>query len=143
MHQQIRGSPGDTTSNVHAIVTALAGQGINVLGIAPDFDPPHVRVVVADTDVDAAMSAMADAGLAPQIRSAVQVGMANQPKHLKDAMDRLARKGYVVESVIVLSGTDDRGLAQVSFGIREAGIPGWTDTRSEELGEEIGDGLES
>ena len=47
MHQQLGGSPDDTASNVRAILTALAD--INLEGIAPSFDPPHIRVLVAES----------------------------------------------------------------------------------------------
>ena len=46
MHQQIKASPDDTAENVRTIVDALAAAGINIEAIAPDFDPPHVRVLV-------------------------------------------------------------------------------------------------
>jgi hypothetical protein len=143
MHQQIRGSPGDTASNIRSVVNALAKRGINVEAIAPDFDPPHVRVLVdhldpydprnADDPFNQALDAMDEAGLAPEVRSAVMVRMPNQPRALKAAIDRLVREGYVVESILVLPGEPGPGLANVSFGIREAGIAGWDDDRAEEL----------
>ena len=133
MHQQIGGSPKDTASNISTIVNALEAEGINIEGIAPAFDAPHVRVTVADEDTEAALRALAKAGLAPQLHSAVEIAMANTPGKLKQAMDELMVRGYVVESVLVQAGDPPT----VSFGIREAGIRGWTDTESTNLGGEI------
>ncbi len=146
MHQQIGGSPKDTASNMRAILTALAD--VNIAGLAPSFDPPHIRVLVEDRDFDAAYDAMSAAGLDPTIHSAVTVPMSDKPGGLKSAMDRLARKGYVVESILVLPGRpkDSNGQpiedqVHVSFGIRQTGIADWDDDRADELGSEIGAGL--
>ena len=45
MHQQIKASPDDTATNVQRVVNALAKAGINIEALAPDFEPPHVRVL--------------------------------------------------------------------------------------------------
>ena len=71
MHQQIKASPDDTAENFQRIVNALADRGVNILAIAPDFDPPHVRVLVSHDDMDGALSALSDAGLTPEIKSAL------------------------------------------------------------------------
>ena len=54
MHAQIKASPDDTAENVQRILNALADGGINIQAIAPDFDPPHVRVLVSHDDMDEA-----------------------------------------------------------------------------------------
>ena len=134
MHQQIKGSPDDVASNVHRIVNVLAKKAINIEGIAPDFDPPHVRVVVKheepydpanlDDAFNQAVLAMQEDGLAPEIKSAITVPMPNKPKALKTAMDRLEREGYVVESIVVLS-SEEGALARVSFGVARTTIADW------------------
>ncbi len=139
MHQQLGGSPKDTASNMRAILEALAD--INIGGIAPSFDPPHIRVVVEDDAFDTAYDAMATAGLAPTVHSAVTVTMTDTPKALKTALDRLERMGYEVDAILVLPSQPSQGQVQVSFGIKPRGIAGWTDAQAESLGEVIGDGL--
>jgi hypothetical protein len=139
MHQQIKGSPDDVASNVHRIVNVLAKKNINIEGIAPDFDPPHVRVVVKheepydatnpDDAFNRAVLAMQQAGLAPEIKSAITVSMPNKPGALKAAMDRLSREGYVVESIVVLS-SEEGALAQVSFGVAKTTIVDWDQVAS-------------
>ena len=44
MHQQIRTSPGSTADNIRRALEIL--EGVNVEGIGPDFEPPHVRIAV-------------------------------------------------------------------------------------------------
>ena len=134
MHQQIKGSPDDVASNVHRIVNVLAKKNINIEGIAPDFDPPHVRVVVKheepydatnpDDAFNQAVLAMQEDGLKPEIKSAITVSMPNKPRALKAAMDRLEREGYVVESVVVLN-SEQGGVARVSIGVARATIAEW------------------
>jgi hypothetical protein len=143
MHQQIRGSPDDTAGNIRRVVNALAKQGINIEGIAPDFDPPHVRVAVehldpydptnVDDPFNQALAAMEDAGLAPEVRSAVVVTMPNKPRALKAALDRLTREGYAVEAILVLPGEPAPSSARVSFGISRTAIFGWDDAQAEAL----------
>ena len=138
MHQQIGGSPKDTASNIGTTVTALQKAGINIVGIAPAFESPHVRVVVADGDTENALRALADAGLAPRIHSAVVVQMVNTAGQLKKAMDELMVRGFEVESILVLPGDPP----SVSFGIRRNEIPGWSDNSAEELGGEIAEAID-
>jgi hypothetical protein len=139
MHQQLGGSPKDTAGNMRAILTALAD--INIAGIAPSFDPPHIRVLVQDDAFDAAFQAMSDAGLEPTVHSAVTVNLPDSSGTLKKAMDGLARRGYVVESVLVVPGDAGTGRVNVSFGIAQLGITDWDDDKSEDLGGEIGANL--
>ena len=135
MHQQLGGSPKETAGNMRAVLSALAD--INIVGIAPSFDPPHVRVLLEDDAFDAAFQAMSDAGLEPTIHSAVTVTLPNASGALKKAWDGLGRKGYVVESILVLPGDAGGGQVRVSFGISQMEIAGWSDTESEDLGNEI------
>jgi len=135
MHQQIKGSPDDTASNVRRVVNALAKHGINIEAIAPDFDAPHVRVLVEhfepydstnmDDTFNQALAAMEEEGLAPEIKSAVTISMPNKTRGLKAALDRLTREGYVVESILVLPGNGQNGVARVSFGVARTAIVGW------------------
>lgn len=142
-HQQIRASPDNTASNVRRVVNALAKANVNIESIAPDFEPPHVRIVVqhdeeydpenAEDPFNQALAALVAADLTPEVRSAVSVTMENKPRALKAALDRLAREGYTVESVLVLPGEPEPGKAEVSFGISRAAIAGWTDQLADEL----------
>ena|SRR5690349_20220338 len=141
MHQQIKASPDNTAENVQRIVNALAARGINIEAIAPDFDPPHVRVLVDHDGFDDAMAALGDEGLTPEIRSAVLVPVPNKPGALKGAIAGLAKRGLTVESILVLPGMDQQDMARVSFGIARRGIPGWNDQQAEDLANELGDEL--
>ena len=133
MHQQIRGSPDSTAGNVARIVNVLAAEGINILAIAPDFEAPHVRVIVGDSveedheAFDAALAALEAAGLAPQVRPAVFLTVPNKPKALKVAIDRLTRQGYAVESILVLPGLPETGKAWVSIGVAQTIRLDWED----------------
>jgi hypothetical protein len=148
MHQQIRGSPDSIAGNIARIVNVLAAAGVNILGIAPDFDAPHVRVIVGDEAgeeegeaFEMALDAMAKAGLAPQIRPAVLLSMPNSPTALQSAIDRLTRKGYAIESILVLPGEPEPGKAWVSLGVAQTIKPDW-DTDSNALSSEINDEIE-
>jgi hypothetical protein len=134
MHLQIKASPEDTAGNIRRVVNALARRGINIEAIAPDFDPPHVRVLVdhadpydssnADDPFNQALSALEDEGLTPESKSALLLSMPNKPRALKAALDRLTREGYVVESILVLPA-GDAGTARVSFGVARTTIADW------------------
>lgn len=144
MHQQLGGSPDDTASNMRAILTAL--DDVNIIGIAPSFDPPHIRVLVEDEIFDTAYDRMVEAGLKPTVHSAVTASLKNNPKALKSAMDSLERKGYVVDAILVLPGNPKDAADQpildqvlVSFGVKPTVIVDWDDTRSEALGAAISD----
>jgi hypothetical protein len=135
MHLQIKASPDDTSENIRRVVKALALQGINIEAIAPDFDPPHVRVLVrhhepydpanADDPLNRALTAMEAEGLAPELKSALPLSMPNKPRVLKTALDRCASENYVVESILILPGSTSSGAARVSFGVARATIDGW------------------
>jgi hypothetical protein len=116
-------------------VNALARHGINIEAIAPDFDPPHVRVLVqhgepydpanADDPFNRALAAMEEEGLTPEIKSALLVPMPNKPRVLKTTLDRLTREGLAVESILILPGESSAGVARVSFGVARTTIAGW------------------
>jgi hypothetical protein len=151
MHLQISGSPDDTASNVSAIVVALAGAGVNILGIGPDFNPPHVRVAVEQEDpydpndakdpFNQALKAMFEAGLAPSIKPAVTVTMPNKAGALKAVLSRITRAGYTTESILVLASCSDAGT-EVQFGVGQAILDGW-DVMSDKLAELIDGDLAS
>ena len=127
MHQQIKASPDTIAENMRIIVDALAAAGINIEAIAPDFDPPHVRVLVKHkanykqddkSDIfNRAMAALTAVGLEPQrVRSVGPVAMKNEPRALKTAWDALESEQRVIESVLVLPGASGNN-AQVAFGV--------------------------
>ena len=134
MHLQIAGSPGDTASNIRTVVIALAGAGVNIEGIGPDFNPPHVRVAVKHSEpydpddvsdpFNIALDAMEKAGLAPAIKPAVAVTLPNKPGALKAVLNRLMREGYAAESILVLAGGKE-DATQVQFGVAPTMIAGW------------------
>jgi len=127
MHAQIKASPDNTAANVQQILNALAAAGINVEAIAPDFDPPHVRVLVSHQDMDDAMSALSNAGLTPQIKSALGLTIPDVPNALKKALDSIARRGFKVESVLTLGKSDQQDTVKVSIGVAKTVIHGWDD----------------
>ncbi len=127
MHAQIKASPDDTAENVQRILNALAAAEINIQAIAPDFDPPHVRVLVSHQDMDAALAALADEGLAPEVKSALGLRIPDSPGALKKAIDGIARRGLMVESVLVLPASDVPDTALVSIGVAKTVIHGWDD----------------
>lgn len=146
MHLQIKGSPGDTASNIRHIVNALARHDINIEAIAPDFDSPHVRVLVEhneeydpkdETDVfNKALRAMEEDGLTPEVKAGLIVPMPNKPGALKVALDRLTREGYGLESLLVLPGESSGGGANVGFGVARDNLDGWA-AESEDLADRI------
>jgi hypothetical protein len=135
VHLQIKASPEDTAGNIRRVVNALARRGINIEAIAPDFEPPHVRVLVdhadpydpsnVDDPFNQALSAMEDEGLTPESKSALLLSIPNKPRALKAALDRLTREGYVVESILVLPAGGAAGMARVSFGVARTTIADW------------------
>ena len=127
MHAQIKASPDDTGENFQRIVNALADGGVNILAIAPDFDPPHVRVLVSHDDMDAALSALSDAGLTPEVKSALGLTIPDAPGQLKKAVDSIARRGLRVESILTLAKPDQPNTAKVSIGVAKTVISGWDD----------------
>ena len=142
MHQQIKASPDTIAENIRAVVDALADKNVNIEAIAPDFDPPHVRVLVQHNAFDTAFAALQDAGLEPTIVRAVEpVRMPNKPKALKAAMDWLEGQGHVIESILVLPGAQGNS-ALVSFGLAGDPDPTWAD-QSDALREAVEDELQN
>ena len=128
MHQQIKASPDTIAENIRAVVDALAAKNVNIEAIAPDFDPPHVRVLVEHHSFDAAFAALEGADLLPTVVRAIEpVRMPNKPKALKAAMDWLEAQDHVIESILVLPGAQGNS-ALVSFGVvGDAGDLTWPD----------------
>jgi hypothetical protein len=141
MHQQIKASPDTIAENIRAVVDALAEANVNVEAIAPDFDPPHVRVLVQHHAFDAAFAALEAADLEPSVvRSVEPVRMPNKPKALKTAMDWLEGQGHVIESILVLPGAQGNS-ALVSFGLAGVADNAWAD-ESDSLREAVEDELQ-
>jgi hypothetical protein len=142
MHQQVRTSPGSTDENMRLVIEALAAAGINIEGIGPDYEAPHVRVYVDhpqgdDRPLEEVVAVLRNAGFAPERRKAVTVPMPNSPGALRTAVRKLIRRGYIMESTLVLaSHTDD--LVRVSFGVSEGIEAGWEET-SQDIADHIFD----
>jgi hypothetical protein len=128
VHQQIRTSPGQTGENIRRVLNILADAGVNVDGIGPDFESPHVRTTVPHDQCEAAMEALERAGLVPELREAVPYALANKHGQLRAKIEGLVKHGYAVESVLVLAGRDDDGNTLVSIGVRPPIRNGWADT---------------
>ena len=128
MHAQIKASPDDTAENIQRILNALSAAEINIEAIAPDFDPPHVRVLVSHDDVNGAMAALSEEGLTPEIKSALGLTIPDVPSALKKALDSIARRGFKVESVLTLGKSDQQqDKVKVSIGVAKTVIHGWDD----------------
>jgi hypothetical protein len=127
MHAQIKASPDDTSENIQRILNALSAAEINIEAIAPDFDPPHVRVLVKHDDMDAALAALSNEGLTPEIKSALGLTIPDAPSALKKALDSIARRGFKVESVLTLGKADQQNTVKVSVGVAKTVIHGWDD----------------
>ena len=143
MHQQIKASPKTTAENMRNVVDALAGAKVNIEAIAPDFDSPHVRVLVKHNepydpkDMRDPFNQALDAirkipgGFDPTIVRAVEeVSMTNAPGELKIAMDTLEENGETIDSILVLPGGGE-GEAFVSFGVLGPVDEAWEKRASE------------
>ncbi len=136
MHQQIRTSPGGTADNIRNVLDILAQAGVNVEGIGPDFEAPHIRTAVPHEHWDRAWEALDRARLKPEVRPAVTVAVPNKPGQVSPIVEDLVRRGYTPESLLVLASRD-RGLTLISVGVREtvpaawesmvAGLGGWSE----------------
>ena len=135
MHAQIKASPDTIAENIRAVVDALAAGNINIEAIAPDFEPPHVRVLLQHKDTPGAsdepdptidaIAALTEAGLAPTLARAVMpVRMPNRPKALQTAMNAIEEQGHVIDSILVMPGAQGNN-AQVSFGVTGDMFDGW------------------
>jgi hypothetical protein len=141
MHQQIKASPDSTPENMRKVVDALAAAKINIEAIAPDFESPHVRVLVKHNDpfdpddktdtFNQALEALRRIGFKPTIVRAVEeVSMTNAPGELKIAMDTLEEQGETIDSILVLPG-GGAGEAFVSFGVLGEVDDAWEDRATE------------
>ena len=136
MHQQIKASPDPTRENMRRIVRARGNAGSNIEGIAPDFDPPHVRVAVKHnhpyvpgdmTDTfNQALEALRLAGFDPEVKSSVLLSIANTPSALQTVFDELESRNHELESLVVLAG-DGGNMAQLSVGLSRASMDDWAD----------------
>jgi hypothetical protein len=127
VHQQIRTSPGHTGENIRRVLDVLAGARVNVEGVGPDFESPHVRMAVPHDRCEAAWEALKTAGLEPELRPAITFALSNEPGQLAPVVEGLVKRGYVVESVLVLASRDE-GRTLVSIGVRRAIPDAWEAT---------------
>ena len=145
MHQQIKASPDPTKENIRRIVRALADARINIEGIAPDFDPPHVRVAVkhnhpyvagdmSDT-FNQALEALRNAGFDPKVRPSVLLSVPNTPTALQTVFDELDGRSIDLESLVVVAG-EGGSMAQLSIGLARDSMDDW-DVEEETLRSEI------
>ena len=133
MHLQIRTSPDTTVENIRTVLDALARAEVNVEGIGPDFEAPHVRVAVRHETWEQAWSALKEAGLQPEARPAVTFAVPNSAGQIAPLVEGLVLRGYAPESLLVLASRDgDRTL--VSIGVRETVPREWSDAAAVELG---------
>ena len=135
MHAQIKASPDTIAENIRAVVDALAAGNVNIEAIAPDFDPPHVRVLLQHKDTPGtsdepdptvdAIAALTAAGLEPTVvRAILPVRMPNRPKALQTAMNAIEAEDHVIDSILVMPGSQGAN-ALVSFGVAGDMSPGW------------------
>jgi len=127
VHQQIRTSPGHTGENIRRVLEILGVENINVVGIGPDFESPHVRTVVSHEQCAAARAALEKEGMPSELRPAVTYDLPNLPGQLAARLEALARRGFAVESVLVLAAPDRAGTL-VSIGVRPPFPEGWSAT---------------
>jgi hypothetical protein len=123
MHQQIKASPDTIAENIRTVIDALAGAGVSFESISPDFEPPHVRVLVEHEFFDDAFNALAGLG-ATIVRSVEPVRLPDRAGALKTAMDALEAEGHTVESILVLRRGSDTA---VSFGVAGDVNGDWAD----------------
>jgi hypothetical protein len=130
MHQQIRTSPGGTSDNIRNVLDILARAGVNVEGIGPDFEAPHIRTAVPHERWDQAWNALGKAGLKPEERDSLTVAVPNEPGQVSRIVESLVRRGYTLESLLVLASRD-RGLTLVSIGVGGTDPATWAETAAE------------
>jgi len=130
VHQQIRTSPGKTSDNIRRVLDILKAAEVNVEGIGPDFEAPHIRTAVPHAHFEQAWNALKEAHFEPELRPAVTVALANVPGQLAETVEGLVLRGYLPESILVLASRDgDRTL--VSIGVRRAIPHGWASVAAE------------
>lgn len=127
MHQQIRTSPGGTSDNIRNVLDILAQAEVNVEGVGPDFEEPHIRTAVPHEHWERAWEALDRAHLKPEARPSVTVAVPNKPGQVSPIVEDLVRRGYTLESLLVLASRDG-GLTLVSIGVRETVPATWATT---------------
>jgi hypothetical protein len=139
-HIQVKTSPDKTGDNLRRVVNVLAGLevAINIDGIGPDFEAPHIRTVVDDEQVGAAIDALTTAGMPAVACKALYIKLENVPGQLRGVLNDLAKRGYVVESILILAGRDDGDpRVRVSIGIG-GGVPNTWEDDQRALADELG-----
>lgn len=116
MHLQIRTSPGTIGSNVSRSVAALARRGVNVEGVGPDYESPHVRIVVPHVAIDDAVNALKEEGFAPDKSHACTFALEHRPGQLAGILENVTAAGFEVQSVLVLASRLG-GRTLVSIGV--------------------------
>jgi hypothetical protein len=135
-HMQVKTSPDGTPENFRRVTSILAAEGINIDGIGPDFQAPHIRTVVDHTQWNAAWTALDRAGLKPTACKAIPVELDNEPGRLEAILEGLARRGYAIESVLVLGSRSDINKVRVSIGV-DRGVPSDWETQADALVQEL------
>ena len=146
MHLQINSSPGTTAENVRTVVDALAKAGVNVEAIGPDFNPPHVRVLVGHKpdykkddgtdEFNKARSALKGATLDPRsVRAIKPVTIPHRSGALKAAMDEIEAAGHTIESILVLPGGQGNSV-RISFGV-DGDVDDTWDAKSSALSDRV------
>jgi hypothetical protein len=134
MHQQLGGSPEETAANMRAVLAAL--DDVNIRGIGPSFDPPHIRVLVEDGEFDKARRLMDDNGLEPTIHTAVTLTISDAKGRLRKAMAAIEDRGNFVDAILVVPGAA-AGKAMISFGLIGPNLDDWTDQTADDLAAEV------
>lgn len=126
-HMQVKTSPAQTGENLRRVADILSAADVNIDGIGPDFEAPHIRTVVDHDSWDAAWAALDAAGLKPTACRAVEVALDNTSGRLKVALEHLARRGCSVESILVLAAHDQSDRVRVSIGVGDCIPDDWED----------------
>lgn len=136
MHAQVKSSPHDARGNLALVVETLAGANIDIEAIAPDFEWPHIRTVVAHGDEAAAMEALRNNGLEPILLRAVPFEVDNTPGKLQGILDGLKTRGYEVESVLLGATHGQNDRVRLSIGVKEPPDANW-EAEAEALANDI------
>jgi hypothetical protein len=137
-HIQVKTSPDSTPDNLRRVANVLADAGINIDGVAPDFQAPHIRTVVDEERVNEAIDALTLAGMPATACKALYIKLENVQGQLRGVLNDLAKRGYVVESILILAARDDGDpRVRVSIGIG-GGIPATWEDDQRALADELG-----
>jgi hypothetical protein len=146
-HIQVQTSPGETSENLRRVADVLGAAAVNIEGIGPAFQSPHIRTVFGHPEeldpeegegeeFEAGWNALDAAGLKPTKHRAVYVTLGNSPGKLRIALEHLARRGCSIESILVLTTQDEEGKVRLSIGIGDCIPDGWL-TESNAISEAI------